>query len=59
MKGTYPKRISACHLACSRCIYFSEDDPDIYYCDLHCTEFPGVCVHYAQSKEVNNGMSDE
>ena len=51
MKGTFPKRVPSCHLACARCIYFCNSDPDIFYCDLHHVEFPGLCYHYSQVKK--------
>jgi hypothetical protein len=43
MKGSLQKRIMASHLACHVCAYFRDDDPDLYYCALHCDEFPGLC----------------
>ena len=46
MKGVLPKYISAAHLACSKCVYFRDDDPDIYYCERERPEFAGLCEFY-------------
>jgi hypothetical protein len=46
MKGCIAKRTEPSQLACSRCANFVGDDPDVYYCALDCTEFPGLCEAY-------------
>ena len=51
MKGTLPKYIAACQLACRECIHFNESDPDIYYCELNQEEFPGLCEKY-EGKDI-------
>lgn len=46
MKGTLPKRIASCHLACEKCKYFNDKDDDIFYCELDRAEFPSLCEQY-------------
>ena len=46
MIGTLQKCIAASNLQCSKCIHFRDDDPDIYYCNLHQPEFAGLCDQY-------------
>jgi hypothetical protein len=46
VKGCIAKRTEPSQLACSRCANFVGDDPDVYYCALDCTEFPGLCEAY-------------
>jgi hypothetical protein len=51
MKGTLQKQVLASHLLCYSCCYFRDDDPDIYYCEHHRDEFPGLCDQF-QSKRI-------
>lgn len=46
MKGSYPKKLEATDLLCSVCAHFREDDPDIYYCEIHEEDFPNLCFRF-------------
>lgn len=51
MKGIIPKRIVGKTLACHSCVFFCDEDEDIYYCQLDKLEFPVKCPDY-KPKEV-------
>lgn len=50
MNGILPKRIAAAQLQCAKCVYFRDDDPDVYYCALDRPEFAGLCDQYEYRK---------
>jgi len=52
MKGTFQKTVESHALACQTCASFCEDDPDIFYCELHRPEFPALCDQMAQSDRI-------
>jgi hypothetical protein len=52
MKGTLQKRVMASHLLCHSCSSFRDDDPDIYYCEHHREEFPGLCDEFQSKARV-------
>lgn len=51
MKGIIPKRIASKTLDCHTCIFFVDEDEDIYYCQLDKLEFPSHCKEY-EPKEI-------
>jgi len=52
MKGTLQKTTESHTLACQTCAAFRDDDPDIFYCELHRPEFPALCGQYTQSARI-------
>jgi hypothetical protein len=52
MKGFLQKRVMASHLACSVCGHFRDDDPDLFYCELHWDDFPGLCEQFLSKLDV-------
>lgn len=46
MKGILPKLISSKTIPCKTCIFFCDEDEDIYYCQLDQIEFPKKCERY-------------
>ena len=50
--GKLYKTLEGRSLACYVCRFFREDDPDIFYCELHRPEFPALCDQMAQSDRI-------
>ena len=58
MKGQLQKRTGAEALPCHTCAAFKDDDPDIFYCELQCEEFPGLCDEYQQSEPWTDARTE-
>ena len=58
MKGSLLKRRSADQLPCHSCIYFRDDDPDFFLCDLGCVEFPALCAYFRVTHADESGVAD-
>jgi hypothetical protein len=52
MKGTLQRTIPESHLSCQTCIYFRNDDPDIFYCLREREEFPSLCNDYCSREKI-------
>lgn len=56
MKGSLQKTLTATHLPCFTCRFFRDDDPDLFYCEQHCEEFPALCPAFTSRFEWNRSI---